>query len=122
MDKPDYSLLFNCPKCRSFGSIYLVKLTNLEVIIKQRCPDHGGRQFKINSSRKDLILPFIHNGVFRCYKCGQQASVHQKKVSGAWTLVKLSCPTHGNKLPFQKIWGTIYTEITMKLGEGPILT
>lgn len=121
MAEPDYSLLFICPKCRSFGSIYLVK-AKYQIIIKQRCPEHGGRKFEIPYGRKDLILSLIHNGVFRCYECGQQAPLDHKKISGNWTLVKLNCPTHGNKLPYQKIWGTIYHEITMKEGEGPKLT
>ncbi len=33
------------------------------------------------------------------------------RIAGPWTLIKCYCPTHADKLPEQKIWSTIYTEI-----------
>jgi len=69
----DYSRAFSCPKCGEVGNIYLVKVAGGKIIIKQRCPVHGGRAFKIPLKDKDNYIHFIHDGVFRCYKCGQVA-------------------------------------------------
>ncbi len=119
MADPNYSVLFNCPKCGKSGSIYLVKVAGTQIIVKQRCPDHGGRQFKIPLMRKDGVIPLFHDGFFRCFKCGAQAPVANKRNSGPWTLIRLNCPTHGVKIPELKIWGTVYSEVTQNHGEGP---
>ncbi|TFG25680.1 MAG: zinc ribbon domain-containing protein [Promethearchaeota archaeon] len=119
MAEPDYSMLFKCPKCSSFGSIYLVKLAGTQMIIKQKCPTHGGRVIKIPIMRKDVVSHLLHDGVFRCIKCGQQAPVHNLRVSGPWTLIRLNCPTHGIKVSELKIWSIIYSEITIKHGAEP---
>ena len=42
----------------------------------------------------------------KCCKCGQEATVDHVKFSGPWALIKLSCPTHGNKLHTHKIWSS----------------
>ena len=112
MSQLDYSKMFSCPKCGTMGAIFLVKLAGTKMIIKQRCPTHGGRVIKLPLMQKDLVIPYIRNAVFRCFKCGQEAAVHSMRVAGPWTIIKCNCPTHANKLPNQKIWSTVYTEIT----------
>ena len=119
MSIPDYSILFSCHRCGKSGSIYLVRVVGPQIIVKQRCPDHGGRAFKFPLMRKDVVTKLFHDGFFRCYKCGQKAPMDSKKTSRRWTLLKLNCPTHGNNLPFQKLWGTLYNEVISKEGEGP---
>ncbi len=109
----DYSKTFSCPKCGAVGNIYLVKVAGNKVIVKQRCPVHGGRAFKIPLNDKDKYINLIHDGVFRCYKCGQEAEQSYMRVSAPWTLIKTSCPTHG-AITTQKIWGSIYNEISSK--------
>jgi len=89
----------------------MAKVAGSKLIVKQRCPVHGGRQFKVNLTDKDQYIDFIKDGVFRCYKCGEEAKQSFMKVSGPWTLVKTSCPTHG-AITTQKIWSTIYNEIS----------
>ena len=49
----DYSRAFSCPKCGEIGNIYLVKVAGSKIVIKQRCPVHGGRAFKIPLKDKD---------------------------------------------------------------------
>lgn len=114
MSHLDYSTMFSCPKCGAVGAIYLLKLAGTQMIIKQRCPTHGGRSIKLPLLRKDLVIPYIRNSVFKCFKCGQDAAVHSMKVAGPWTIIKCTCPTHANKLPNQKIWSTVYNEIASK--------
>lgn len=109
----DYSKMFSCPKCGAVGNIYLVKVAGNKVIVKQRCPTHGGRAFKILLKDKDNYINLIQDGVFRCYKCGQAAKQSYMRVSTPWTLIKTSCPTHG-AITTQKIWSTIYNEISSK--------
>lgn len=111
MVQSDYSQMFSCPRCGARGAIINLKAAGSYIIIKQKCPTHGGRTIKIPLVQKDLVLPYIRDGVFRCFKCGQEATLDHMKVSGYWTLVRMLCPTHGNKLPFAKIWGTIYSEL-----------
>jgi hypothetical protein len=41
------------------------------------------------------------------------------KYSGPWALIKLSCPTHGNRLPYHKIWTTVYLEISNEVVAAP---
>ena len=107
----DYSKTFSCPKCGEVGNIYLVKVAGSKVIVKQRCPVHGGRAFKIPLKDKDKYINLIQDGVFRCYKCGQAAEQSYIRVSAPWTLIKTSCPTHG-AITTQKIWSSVYNEIS----------
>ena len=116
MSQLDYSHMFTCPRCGIMGAIFLVKLAGSQMIIKQRCPTHGGRVIKLPLLQKDLVLPYIRNAVFKCFKCGQDASIYSVKIAGPWTIIKCNCPTHANKVPNQKIWSTIYAEITSMPG------
>ncbi|MHA2280468.1 MAG: zinc-ribbon domain-containing protein [Promethearchaeota archaeon] len=109
----DYSQLFSCPKCGMIGSIFFLKVVGNKVIIKQRCPKHGGRSFKVPLMEKENYNHLIRDRIFRCNKCGQEAIVNFLKLSGPWTLIKCSCPTHGT-MPIQKIWSSMYTEISTK--------
>jgi hypothetical protein len=109
----DYNKTFSCPKCGEIGNIYLVKVAGSKVIVKQRCPVHGGRAFKVPLKDKDKYIHLIQNAVFRCYKCGQEAEQSYMRETAPWTLVKTSCPTHG-AITTQKIWGSIYNEISNK--------
>ncbi|MFX1392502.1 MAG: zinc-ribbon domain-containing protein [Promethearchaeota archaeon] len=108
----DYNKLFSCPRCGNSGAIFLVKVAGTLVIIKQKCPTHGARSFKVPLLQEELYIDTIRDGVFRCFKCGQETTVDQVKAKGPWTLVKCNCPTHGNKLPFQKISSIIYNRIS----------
>ena len=117
----DYNKTFSCPKCGAVGNIYLVKVAGNKVIVKQRCPVHGGRAFKIPLKDKDKYINLIQDGVFRCYKCGQAAEQSYMRNSAPWTLIKTSCPTHG-AITTQKIWGTIYDEISNKTTPQPAQT
>ncbi len=119
MTQPDYNKLLNCPRCGTFGAIYLVKLAGDKMIVKQRCPTHGGRSYKVPLTQKDYFIPHIRSAVFRCFKCGKEATVDHTKTSGPWTLIKCSCPTHGKKLPYQKIWSTVYSEISSNAFTAP---
>ena len=114
MSQLDYSHMFTCPRCGTMGAIFFLKLAGTRMIIKQRCPTHGGRVIKLPLLQKDLVMPYIRNAVFKCFKCGQDAAVHSMKIAGPWTIIKCTCPTHANKLPNQKIWSTIYNEIASK--------
>ena len=106
--------MFTCPRCGTMGAIFFLKLAGTRMIIKQRCPTHGGRVIKLPLLQKDLVMPYIRNAVFKCFKCGQDAAIHSIKVAGPWTIIKCNCPTHANKLPNQKIWSTVYNEIASK--------
>jgi len=112
MTQQDYSKIFSCPRCGAMGAIYVLKVAGNKMVVKQRCPIHGGRSFNIPTMQKDLFLPYIKDSIFRCYKCGQEAKVDFLKVKGPWTLIKCDCPTHGKNLPTQKIWTSIYNEIS----------
>ncbi len=105
---------FSCPKCGNIGTITFLKAEGDKFIVKQRCPKHGERTFKVPLLQKERFIPHFREGVFRCYQCGQETTVESTKASGPWILVKCTCPTHGNKLPLQKIWSTIYTDISLK--------
>lgn len=114
MTQQDYSKKFSCPHCGTMGAIFLLKVTGSQILIKQRCPTHGGRKYIVPLMKKDEFMPYIRDAVFRCYKCGQEAIVDYVKVKGPWSLVRCSCPTHKNKLPFYKIWNSVYNEISGK--------
>lgn len=107
----DYKKAFSCPSCGTAGNIYLVKVAGSKTVVKQRCPVHGGRAFKVPTKEKDQYIQFIQDGVYRCYKCGEDAKLSYKRIASPWTIVKTSCPTHG-ALTTQKIWSTIYDEIS----------
>ncbi len=117
----NYSKMFSCPKCGTIGAIFLVKVAGTLIIIKQKCPKHGGRAFKVPLSQLDLYTDLLRNGVFRCYKCGQEATVDHTKTKGPWTLLKSTCPTHGSKLPFQKIYTIIYNDISGSAISAPVV-
>lgn len=114
MTQQDYSKMFSCPRCGTMGAIFLLKVIGYQILIKQRCPTHGGRKYVVPLMKKDEFMPYIRDAVFRCYKCGQEAIVDYVKVKGPWSLIRCSCPTHRNKLPFYKIWSSIYNEISGK--------
>lgn len=107
----DYNKTFTCPKCGAAGNIYLAKVAGNKLIVKQRCPVHGGRQFKVPLKDKEKYIDLIQDGVFRCYKCGGESEQSYRRDAKPWTIIKTSCPTHG-ALTSQKIWGTIYNEIS----------
>ncbi|MFX0075037.1 MAG: zinc-ribbon domain-containing protein [Candidatus Hermodarchaeota archaeon] len=118
MAEYDYKKAFSCPRCGVVGNVYLVKVSGKTVIVKQRCPQHGGRQFKVNLNEKDKYIQYIKDSVFRCFRCGEKADQSYLKVSGPWTLIKTKCPTHGATTT-QKIWSTVYNEIS---SEEPLET
>ncbi|MCK4380905.1 MAG: hypothetical protein KAW51_07160 [Candidatus Lokiarchaeota archaeon] len=123
MAQSEDSKNFSCPKCGKISTITFLKADGDKIIVKQKCPKHGERTFKVPLIQKDNFIPHFRQGVFRCYQCGQEAIVESTKTSGPWMLVKCACPTHGNKLPLQKIWSTIYTDISqytdISLKESP---
>jgi predicted RNA-binding Zn-ribbon protein involved in translation (DUF1610 family) len=112
MPQSEESKLFNCPKCGSSGTIIFLKAVGKKIFIKQKCPKHGVRSFKIPLMTKNLYIPHIRDNVFQCPYCGKDTTVESAKPTGPWMLVKCVCPTHGNKLLLQRIWSTIYVDIS----------
>ncbi len=110
MSDMDYNKVPSCPKCGTVGAIYVLKYAGAQIIVKQKCPTHGGKAYKYPLRDRDIFLPNLRSAIFRCYKCGEEATVDHTKVSGPWTLIKCNCQTHGNKLPYQKIWTNAYNE------------
>jgi len=110
----DYNKMFSCPRCRAIGTVYLVKMAGNSMVIKQKCPNHGARSFRVPYLQERYYIDLLRRGVFQCFKCGQEATEDQVKIKGPYTLLKCNCPTHGNKLPFQKIWSSVYSEISSK--------
>lgn len=106
--------LFNCPKCGVPGAIFFLKVEGNNIYIKHRCLKHGEKLIKIPLLQKNQFIPSIRKGFFRCYKCGRETTARSTKTSGPWMLVRTICPTHGNKLPLQRIWSTIYVDISNK--------
>jgi hypothetical protein len=104
--------LFECPESGTRGAVFLIKLINNQMVVKQSCPPFGKRSFRISLKLKEQSIPLFRDTVLRCFYCGQVATLNYTKLSGPWTLLKLSCPTHGNKLPTHKIWTKIYTDIS----------
>jgi len=117
----DYNQIFSCPKCGTSGNIYLVKVSGNKIVIKQRCPTHGGRSFTVPLKEKDSYIHLIQENAFKCYKCGQEAEQSFIKVSGPWSLSKSICPIHGAVVT-QKIWSSIYNEISNVGAVKPQLT
>lgn len=119
MSQSDLINMFDCPSSGNKSAVYLIKLVKDQILVKQSCPTlqpYGWtskpRHLRIPLRLKDQCNSHFRDAVFRCYKCGQESSVDHVKFSGPWTLIKLSCPTHGNKIPIHKIWSTIYSDIT----------
>ncbi|MBD3195087.1 MAG: hypothetical protein GF317_08540 [Candidatus Lokiarchaeota archaeon] len=108
MSDQDYTKVFVCPKCGRKESLYLLKVNSQHVIIKQRCPTHGGRSFKVPLRDLYNYIDLIKDSILRCYKCGERTHIDREKFKGPWALVKGYCPTHKNGLPKQKIWSAVY--------------
>ncbi|UCC19976.1 MAG: hypothetical protein JSV62_01465 [Promethearchaeota archaeon] len=106
--------LFRCPKCGNTGTIFFLKPMGKKIVIKQKCPQHGDRSFKIPIMKKNQFIQDFRHGIFQCPNCGKETTVERAKPSGSWMVVKCVCPTHGNKLPPQKIWSTIYIDVINK--------
>ena len=111
MSKYDYEKLFSCKKCESPTSIYLIKNSGSKVVIKHRCPKHGGDKFTVPFEDKNLYLDLIHNGLYRCFECGQEASLYSVEFDGPWALISCYCPTHGADVKTQKIWSSFFLEV-----------
>lgn len=111
--------LFNCPKCGSKGTIFFIKAIGKKILIKQKCPRHGDRSFNIPLMKKNLFIPYFRDNVFQCHYCGKKTTVEKAKPSGPWMLVNCVCPTHGNTLPLQRIWSTIYIDMTDEEIQSP---
>lgn len=110
MSEKDLAEMFECPGSGNKGAIYLIKLVKNHFIVKQSCPPDGKRLFRIPVRLEDQSVPYFRDSVFRCFKCGQGIKVAHVKHSGPWSLIYLSCPTHGNKR--HKIWSSVYKEIS----------
>ena len=106
----NYNKHLSCSICGRIPTITLLKVSGPELVLKQKCPEHGERLFKIPLIEKPHLMPHFRMGIFRCYKCGQDATVDHVKFDGPWALIKCRCERHGRSLPYQKIWSTIYTE------------
>jgi hypothetical protein len=111
ISQSDVAKMFECTQCGTMGATYLIKLVKDQILIKQRCPTHGGRPFWLPISLKDHSISYFRRTILRCFKCGQVATKAQVKFSGPWILISLTCPTHGIHLPYHKIWSTVYEEI-----------
>lgn len=107
----DYEQLFKCPKCGGPTSIFLIKNSGANVVIKHRCPEHGGQKVVVPFKDKHFYLDLIYNGVYRCFKCGQRSSLHSVEFDGPWALVSCFCPTHGTDVKVQKIWNSFFIEL-----------
>ncbi|HEY0088262.1 MAG TPA: hypothetical protein VGB37_05425, partial [Candidatus Lokiarchaeia archaeon] len=85
MAYPDYGQLLLCPKCGTVGAIFVLKVAGLKIVIKQKCPKHGARAIVFPFMQKDLLVPHLREAIFRCFKCGQPASVESTKITGPYT-------------------------------------
>jgi len=117
MSQSDLAKMFDCPGSGNKGVVHLIKLVKDHILVKKSCPtlyppSNRVMLLKIPLRLKDQCIPYFRDAVFRCFKCGQEATVDHLKFSEPWTLIKLSCPTHGNKLPTHKIWSTVYSDIS----------
>ncbi|MFX0144658.1 MAG: zinc ribbon domain-containing protein [Candidatus Hodarchaeota archaeon] len=111
ISQSDVTKMFECPQCGTMGATSLIKLVKDQILIKQRCPTHGTRLFRLPIRLKDHTVSYFRKTILRCFKCGQVATEAHVKFSGPWTLISLTCPTHGIHLPYHKIWSTVYEEI-----------
>jgi len=112
VNSQNYDHFFRCTKCQKRGAIFLLKVNNNQIIIKQRCPQHGAKSFKVPLTKLADYIEFIKDSMFRCYKCGEKTTLQNIKFSGPWALLKGYCPTHKDGLPVQKIWSAIYITAT----------
>ncbi|MHA2051922.1 MAG: hypothetical protein ACW986_20120 [Promethearchaeota archaeon] len=112
MSQSDVSKMFDCPKNESKGVVKFIKLEKDQILVRHRCPIQGVRLLRIPIRFKDQCISHFRDTVFRCFKCGEESTIDHVKYSGPFTLVNLSCPTHGTNLPYHKIWNSIYTEIS----------
>jgi len=119
MSQSDLAKMFDCPSSGKKGAVHLIKLVKDQILVKQSCPTlapYGWtskvRLLRIPLRLKDQCVSHFRDAVFRCFKCGEEATVDQVKLSGPWTLIKLSCPTHGKKIPTHKIWSSVYSDIS----------
>ncbi|MFX1380696.1 MAG: hypothetical protein ACFFA4_16555 [Promethearchaeota archaeon] len=119
ISQSDVIKMFECSKCGTMGATYFIKLVKDQILIKQRCPTHGGRLFRLPLRLKDQSISYFQNTIFLCFKCGQATTEANVKFSGPWTLINLSCPTHGISLPPHKIWGTVYNEVIKDIKTAP---
>jgi hypothetical protein len=106
----EYQKIFSCPKCGTQGAIFLLKIDGSQIIIKQRCPQHGGRKFKIPFVNKNVYIDLISNGIFRCSQCGVRAEAYRVEFKGPWTILICYCPSHKNSVKTQKIWTPLFLE------------
>ncbi len=115
----DYEKVFRCPSCGSLGAIFLVKVDGAQVIIKQKCPIHGGRVFKVPLKELESYMNLILDGIYRCYTCGGPALLGPVQYSGPYAIIKCVCQTtHAGQKP-QKIWSTIYLDAIKNQLERP---
>jgi len=126
MSQSDLAKMFDCPSSGKKGAVHLIKLVKDQILVKQSCPTLAPdgwtskvRHLRIPLRLKDQCVSHFRDAVFRCFKCGEEATVDQVKLSGPWTLIKLSCPTHGKKIPTHKIWSTIYSDISNGVDATP---
>lgn len=110
MSIENYQQIFKCPKCGSLGAIFVVKLSGSQIIIKQRCPQHGGRSFQVPFENKNIYIDLIRDGIFRCFKCGMHSEAYQVEFRGSWTFLTCFCPSHRKNVKMQKIWTPIFLE------------
>jgi transcription elongation factor Elf1 len=115
MSETDLVKMFECPVSGSKSAVQMIKLVKDQILVKQSCPPNKVRLLRIPLRLKDQSIPYFRDAVFRCFKCGQEAAVDFVKTSGPWTLLTLSCPTHGYKQPTHKIWSSIYSDMTKEV-------
>ncbi|MHA2399176.1 MAG: hypothetical protein ACXADU_09830 [Promethearchaeota archaeon] len=94
------------------GIIKFIKLEKDQILVRQRSDNRGRRLLRIPIRFKDQCISHFRDNVFRCFKCGKESPIDHVKHSGPFTLVKLSCSTHGRNIPYHKIWSTVYNEIS----------
>lgn len=111
ISKSDIINLFECSTCGMKGATHLIKIAKDQILVKQRCPTHGGRLFRLPFRLIKDIIPYIRDAMYRCYKCAQSTTVDHAKVSGRWMLIKMSCSIHKTDLPYYKIWDSVYSDI-----------
>ena len=108
----DLAKMFECQTTNgNAGAIHLIKVTKHQILVKQRWPSGEKRFFRIPMRLMNECIPYFRDRIFRCFKCGQESMVDHEKHSGPWTLIKLTCPTHGNNLSYHKIWTTVYYDV-----------
>ena len=119
MSQSDLINIFDCPSSGNKGAVFLIKFVKNFILVKQSCPTlhpygwtNKVRVFRIPLRLKDHCVSYFRDTVFRCFKCGHEATVDYVRFSGPWALIRLSCPTHGNTRPYHKIYSTIYSEIS----------